>query len=109
MIRSDDESSVSRAITALRSGAIYADYAPPAIADLIETLWREKIGLRSEISEMEQVYITSKTHAALRTEYARGFRDAQEQLARRCPMEEALIYSFGPDYAAASEGARYVG
>lgn len=109
MIPSHDESAVLRAAAALRSGLIPADYAPPFIAQLLEALVTERRGLRAEINEMEQTHVLSRTYAALRTEYARGFRDAQAQLMRALPAEEVLIETLSPSFAAASEGARYLG
>ena len=109
MIRPDDPNSIALCIRALRTGRLTADYAPPAVADLLEAMLAAQRGMRAEINEQEQQWLMSKTHAALRTEYARGFRDAQEQLARLLPDDEALVYGLSPDFVAASEGARYVG
>ena len=105
MIRPDDPQSITLCIRALRSGQITAEYSPPAVALLIEQLAHAQTDTRAELNEMEQIYMTSKTHAALRTEYARGFRDAQRALARAMPDEEPMILSLRPDFVAASEGA----
>lgn len=110
MIPSHDEQAVLRAAHALRTGQIPADYAPPAIADLLEAMLQTRRALRAEINDMEQVFQTSRTHAALRTEYARGFRDAQAQIMQALPwIEESLIEDLSPSYVTASEGARYLG
>lgn len=109
MIPAHDEQAVLRAAHALRTGQIPADYAPPAIADLLEAMLQTRRALRAEINDMEQVFQTSRTHAALRTEYARGFRDAQAQLMHALPGEESLIEMLSPSYVTASEGARYLG
>jgi hypothetical protein len=106
VIPAHDEQSVLRAAQALRNGNITADYAPPAIAQLIEALLAERRAMRNELNDMEQqVY----THVALRTEYARGFRDAQAQMMQALPDEESVIDMLSPSYTAASEGARYLG
>lgn len=104
MIRPEDDTSVALCSRALRLGRITADYAPLAVADLIDALAQQRRDMRAELDELQRIYMTPVTQALLRTEYARGFRDAQVQLARCCPDEEALIYSFGPAWVAASEG-----
>lgn len=109
MIRPDDDPSIALCSRALRLGRITADYTPPAVADLIDALAQQRRDMRAELDELQRIYMTPATQALLRTEYARGFRDAQEQLARRCPDEEALIYSFSPSFVAASESGRFAG
>ena len=109
MIPATDEQAVARASRALRTGRITAEYAPPAVADLIDAMWANHVALHAELREAEQIYLLSRTHASLRTEYARGFRDAQQALARHLPDDEDLILGLKPDYIAASEGSRYVG
>lgn len=109
MTLATDDQSLAALAAALRAGRLTADHSPPFVADLLDALLRERQAMTAEITEMEQVYLMSKTHASLRSEYVRGFRDAQEQLSRRLPDDGDLILGLSPGFAQASEGARFVG
>jgi Holliday junction resolvasome RuvABC endonuclease subunit len=100
-----DPTTLAPTIKALRTGRITADHHPARIADLLEALAQAVTDQRAHIDELERTYMTPATNAAMRTEYARGFRAAQYQMAAKCPDMEPLIFSVGPHFAAASEGS----
>lgn len=102
-----DLAQIARTSAALRTGRITADHHPARIADLLDVMAQAITDQRAHIDELERIYGTPATNAALRTEYARGFRDAQMAAAARLPGEEGLIMSFGPSFFEASEGAKY--
>jgi hypothetical protein len=109
MIPAHDPAAIARCAQALRQGRITSDYTPGHVADLLDALVQMIVDQRAHIDELERTFVTPATQAALRTEYARGFRDAQQQLVSYCPGEEALIMSIGPSFITASDMDRYAG
>jgi hypothetical protein len=90
----------------LRSGIITADYAPAAIADLIEALATERRAMAAEIEALKQ----EATPAAARNAYAQGFRDCQKYtvnlLSERGYADMATeIFDKAPDFARAGQAA----
>jgi flagellar biosynthesis/type III secretory pathway protein FliH len=91
----------------LRSGIITADYAPGAIADLIEALAAERRAMAAEIEALKQ----EATPAAARNAYAAGYRDARVDarhfLTSRgyTDLEDELSAHMRPDFARAGQAA----
>jgi hypothetical protein len=91
----------------LRSGVITQDYAPGAVAELIEALAREKREAAAHIEELEQL----ATPAAARNAYARGWREAQgffaaELTARGYPDIAEEFATLSPVFAEAGRAAQ---
>jgi len=91
----------------LRSGVITADYAPAAIAELIEALAREKREAAAYIAQLEQ----ASTPAAARNAYAAGWNDAKVTARHflashgRTDLEDELSTHMQPDFARAGQVA----
>jgi hypothetical protein len=90
----------------LRSGILTADYAPAAIAALIEALAAERRTMAAEIDDLKQAV----SPAAARNAYAAGFRDAVQVCKSKVQTEvgnsaylEELLSSAQPDFARAGQ------
>lgn len=90
----------------LRSGALGAEHGPAEVADVIDSLLRERRALAAELRATEQL-ATSRTAGPARTAYAAGWRAACDTVLDRLIFitdhERDIIMGLAPDYSRASE------
>jgi hypothetical protein len=95
----------------LRYRQLGAEHSPPALADLLDRLVRERAALGRQLRDLEQITTTQATAGAARNAYARGYREAQADVAAMVQHDRdlcAAIAALRPRFAEAGAAAQAV-